>query len=43
MELPETFLYAVMMLKKKPFSPKYMVRNCQMIDYSWNLARNNRQ
>ena len=41
MELPEAFLHAVMMLKN-PFSSKYMIRTCQMTDYSWNLARNSR-
>ena len=41
MELPETFLHVVMMLKT-PFSSKYMKRTCQMIDYSRNLIRNSR-
>ena len=40
-ELPETFLHVVMMLKT-PFSSKYMKRTCQMIDYSRNLTRNSR-
>ena len=41
MEFPKAFLHAVMMLKN-PFSSKYMIRTCQMTDYSWNLARNSR-